>query len=75
MFRSSSPAEVDDEEWRELDNVCLLGHFSRLFANITFKLVNPLLSQIEVHTLSQARSEIIKILICLVQSEASIQVT
>lgn len=56
---------MNDEEWRELDNVCLLGHFSCLFANITFKLVNSLLPEIEIHTLSQARSEIVKISISL----------
>ena len=60
------------DDWREFDNVRLLGRSSRLFAIITFKLANPLLSQIEIHTLSQARTEIIKISICFFQSEASI---
>ena len=37
------PAQVDDQQWRKLDNVCLLGHFARSLADVALEIVDILL--------------------------------
>ena len=42
------PAEVDDEKWRELDDVGLLADLPSPLAEITLELLDPLLLQIHL---------------------------
>ena len=44
------PAQVDDQKWRELDDIGLLADLPGPLAKITLKLVDPLLLQIHFET-------------------------
>ena len=50
---SEEPAEMDDQEWWELDNVGLLADLPSPLAEITLELIDPLLLQIHLQTLPE----------------------
>ena len=45
------PAQVDDQQWRKLDNVCLLGHFARSLADVALEIVDILLLEKQLKAL------------------------
>ena len=52
-------AQVEYQQWRKLDNVCLLGHFAISLADVALKIINILLLEKQLKALFDAGAVVV----------------